>query len=81
MRAEVKDRKRFGGVDLPDLMPALAGIGAGTSSRGAFNFANAAQFFGGSNMAERQLKQGEKIEAAVLKVVDAVGKLPIARIT
>jgi hypothetical protein len=71
------------GVDFGfDLNPALAaaGMGAAGSSRGAFNFGNAAQFFGGNSLQEKQLKAIEAVKLEVGKVVVAIMGLPIARI-
>lgn len=85
VRGEVRDAKRAGGVDFGfDLNPALAaaGMGGAGSSRGAFNFANAAQVFGGGNsLQEKQLKAIDAVKLEVGKVVDAITKMPMARIT
>jgi hypothetical protein len=80
LRAEAKELNR--GVDFGfDLNPALAGAGmAPGSSRGAFNFGNAAQFFGGNSLQEKQLKAIEAVKLEVGKVVVAIMGLPIARI-
>ena len=73
------------GVDFGfDLDNARAGVGMATSggpSRGTFNASAAAQFFGGNNLQEKQLKAIEGVKAEVKNVVNAIMGMPIARIT
>jgi hypothetical protein len=66
-------------AELKKAQDGLSGIGISGSSRGAFNFGNAAQFFGGGNsIAGQQLKQQEIANAKLDAIRAAIGNVPLA---
>jgi hypothetical protein len=79
---DAKVRNAAGGRDIPALEPAMAAAnGFGTSSKGAFNFGNAGQFFGGANggFQDKQLKLQEDLKKEMQGVNEALRNIPLAR--
>jgi hypothetical protein len=73
-----KDLRNFGGFDF-DAGAGAAGLGLGSSTRGASNFGNAGQFFGGSgSVLGKQLREQEKANVKLDELIAAVSGVPLA---
>lgn len=66
---------------VPDVRPAERNYQRfGTSTHGAFNFANAGQLFGGSSPFQRLEKQGDEQNGLLRDLIAAMRNVPLARL-